>query len=58
MKISIEIEEIENGFIIKFFASFPSPERFDKHIFVKTWDEVIAEIVKWRKDIIVEVVEK
>jgi hypothetical protein len=51
IKTHIEIQEIDNGFTIDFLADYPSPERLDQCIFVKTWKEAMIEIQKWHDEI-------
>ena len=48
MKHHIDIEQIENGFILKLFDEDGKAE-LDKKLFVPTWKEAIETLEKWHK---------
>jgi len=48
LKHHIEIEQIENGFILKLFDEDGKVE-LDKNVFVLTWNQAIETLEKWHK---------
>lgn len=49
----IEITEIRNGYVVKFFADYPSPAKLDYTFFYETIEDALTDVAKW-----VETVEK
>jgi len=47
--IKIEVEEIENGYIIKFYTE-NGPSKLDKTIHVNTWKETLYQIDNWKEE--------
>lgn len=48
--LHIDIQEIENGYVIELFDSTGSSE-LDKTIYAKTWEEVLTHIEDWKKEL-------
>jgi hypothetical protein len=44
----INIEEIENGFVVELFDTH-GPSSLDKTVFCSGWDEVTKAVLEWRK---------
>lgn len=43
----IEVTEIKNGFILKLFKEYPSPEKYDYTLYLETFKEVLKELELW-----------
>ena len=43
----IEITEIKNGYIVKFFADWPSPEKLDYTLFYEKLEDALSDVAKW-----------
>lgn len=50
MKVSIKIEEIDNGFILHLFDE-DGPESNDKDLFFEKFEDVLVKIKEWRKEV-------
>ena len=46
--INIEIQEIENGWVVKLFSDH-GPSRFDKTVYCKDFSEVLEEVQAWKQ---------
>lgn len=51
MKKHIVIDELDNGYLIKFFAEYPSDKKFDKNVFCQLWIDVEKTIRKWISEV-------
>lgn len=49
MKVSIKIEQIDNGFILNLF-DYDGPAKNDKEIFVINWAIVLKTLKEWRRE--------
>lgn len=49
MEISIKIEQIDNGFIVKLFDAL-GPSENDQKLFYETLPEVLEKIKEWAKE--------